>query len=192
MAVALRLEKKNVLKTNILNFYILSFFIFPISWKIFLALHRSYLCYKKDWTTILPGTKIPTEGIVANTKLAISRLPVQEASELRMECAHILTISQPSKNSTHKHIPKADKVNATGLMNWTDYSNKFNSICYRKLSRNAFSVIMKNLIKTLYETFLDKIVINFLTSSVHLRIYGPPKIHKSSVIPQDLGRTCHI
>ncbi|XP_065213372.1 uncharacterized protein LOC135840674 [Planococcus citri] len=146
---------------------------------------------------------IPTEEIITGVEATIRTLPEEEAEEIRQQTVHILKKSKPPKANLTKEeqtalkeltknkdiiVTRADKGNATVIMNKVDYNNKIqqllNDQTYQKAKRNPttrFENATKKLINE--STSIDAKTKKWITpqDSRVPKLYGLPKIHKKDV-----------
>jgi hypothetical protein len=150
---------------------------------------------------ISPGA-IPIEDTLASVEKTLHELPVEIAEEIRQETGRIiknsarpadnLTKSERSalktlKSNTELTILKADKGNATVVLNTTDYKQKIYALledpAYRRLTKDPTNSTERKTSLLLKRSTLTEDIRKQLrpSGSRPPRFYGLPKIHKEGV-----------
>lgn len=145
---------------------------------------------------------IPIEKVIIGVETAVRRLPKPLAEEIRQDASRILKECKvPRPNLTLEErialndlrenkdiiILKADKGNATVLMNTDEYMEKMRTIlndpCYKKLERNPTTTFISKLTSLLKEAPFSKELIEKLKPQdcVIPKMYGLPKYHKPGI-----------
>ena len=155
---------------------------------------------KKGLNFAVAPRKIPLEEIICAIEDAVTTLPENEANEVRQDCAVILRRATPPKHNINKNeaaalknmktnnkimIMKADKGNATVVMDTHDYLSKMEEHLtkggsYTKLKKYPSTKIIKEVKKAIDDSTLDEDLKRKLMpkNTIIPRIYGLPKIHK--------------
>jgi hypothetical protein len=150
---------------------------------------------------VAPST-IPTEEIISNIEETVSKLPNDTAELIRQETAAILRRSKPPKSNITKNertalfqlkkidniqILKADKGNATVIMDKKEYKTKLENLLktdtYKALKIDPTKTLVELARKTAKECGMDTMQLrNMIPQCPEIpRIYGVPKIHKTGV-----------
>lgn len=161
------------------------------------------LLLEKGLNFAISPAKIPIYDIINNIEVSIKNNDQNKAEEIRQDVSRILRNARPPpsniskeeaialkniKNNKNIIILKADKGNATVIVNRTDYEHKMeehlvNSGCYRVLNKDPSSKILRQLSDKIKNSSLDPSIKKKLipNNAIIPRIYGVPKIHKSGV-----------
>ena len=148
----------------------------------------------------------PVEEIIQRTEPTLRHLDKSTADEVRLQVHQVLRKHEPAKpNITGQersaikalrqdksiHILRADKGNATVVMDKTEYDHKvadiLNSNCYRKLRRDPTPSIERQLQHKLLSLQRSGNISQSLyrllrpSNSKCPRFFGQPKIHKKDV-----------
>ncbi|CAH2097401.1 unnamed protein product [Euphydryas editha] len=156
----------------------------------------------------LTPKRIPYENVISSVEETIVRnkIPVSDADTLRQDIAVILRKSKlPATNITTEErqalknirnnqdilVLKADKGNATVVMNTTDYQQKIRELLcdekvYKPISYNPTARVtrkIRTLIQENQDLFTEDEYERLYRPKAHQppRLYGLPKIHKSGV-----------
>lgn len=158
---------------------------------------------KKGLNFAITPNKITVEEVISNIEVALKNLDIKKGEEIRQDIAKISRTSKPpasnisleekrALNNLRKNknivILKADKGNATVIMNRIAYDNKMedhlnNSGCYKIIDKDPSEKVMREVIKKIKESSLDDITKKKIipNSAITPRIYGAPKVHKSNI-----------
>ena len=154
---------------------------------------------------ITPRT-LPKEKLIQEIEPALSKLSKQAGNQARVQIAEVLRRARLPKSNLNKnertalrqlrqdnsiHVLKADKGNATVIMNRTDYDKKVQEMLttptYKKLKKDPTTSTERKVTKHLLDLRNnDSISINLYrrlhpSASTCPKFYGLPKIHKSTV-----------
>ncbi|XP_063390073.1 uncharacterized protein LOC134675675 [Cydia fagiglandana] len=152
--------------------------------------------------------RVPYETVICGVEEAITRnkVPSCDAEELRQDVAVILRKAKlPKSNTTAEErsalrdlkenedilVLKADKGNATVVMNSTDYDSKIrhlldDSLVYKPVSYNPTARVSRRIravIKDNRELFEEDVFDRLYKPKIVLppKLYGLPKVHKRNV-----------
>lgn len=144
---------------------------------------------------------VPVEDIIANVEASLRKVPQEIAEKIRQESSRVLQKAKPPKsNITGKEqkalknlrankdivILKADKGNATAILNTKDYESKINDLLdpaiYKKIPRDPTAKILRKVNNLIKDSSIPEDTQRIIKKSEALppRLYGLPKIHKPS------------